>query len=169
MAGLRVGYRLSACGCAPLRRRSYELKGIDGFGSTLEHIDDELAADDFETATDAARSFVQGSDVGCAPEGASNPGFVTRSRRQAGEMTASEVTPPGIEKKRTCAKPSEDSRSPTEIVEWKVVSRSLSAKSSSKVAKLAKLARNAVQNCDLHRATELLGQILETCEVRRLC
>jgi hypothetical protein len=78
------------------------------------------------------------------------------------------VTPPGIEKKRTSTKQREDSPSPTVTRKWKVVSRSLSAKSSSKVAILAKLARNAVQNCDLHRAAELLGEIVETCEVRRL-
>jgi hypothetical protein len=82
-------------------------------------------------------------------------------------MTASEVTPPGIEKKRTSTKQREDSSSRTETQEWKVVSRSLSAKSSSKVAKLAKLARNAVQNCDLHRAAQLLVEIVETCEARR--
>jgi hypothetical protein len=82
-------------------------------------------------------------------------------------MTASDVTPPGIENSRNSTKPREESRSPTEKPKAQIASRSLTKRSGSKVANLAAMAANALRNYDVDRALDLLEQIRVTCAVER--
>jgi len=70
------------------------------------------------------------------------------------------ATPAGFETVQSSAKHNEVSRSPTENPKAAPTSRRLVRGDSSKVAKLALLASNAVKNLDLSRAQELLGELL---------
>jgi hypothetical protein len=60
-------------------------------------------------------------------------------------------------------KPNGDRASPTEGEKAEVLSPRLTAESGSKVARLALVAMNAVQNGDLHRAVEVLQGIHDLC------
>ena len=73
------------------------------------------------------------------------------------------MTPSGIECVRDSTK-NEISGSPTEKAEAPIAKRHLTKRDGSKVAKLAILAATAVRNADLHRALELLQQILTICD-----
>jgi hypothetical protein len=69
------------------------------------------------------------------------------------------ATPAGFEDESRAAKLSDDSSSPTEN-RGAGSSKNRAVKvSGSKVAKLAAVAGNAVRNCDLHRAIELLEEL----------
>jgi len=57
-----------------------------------------------------------------------------------------------------------DSHSPTENLLPITTTSDLSIPSGSKVAKLAKMAANAVRNVDLHRALELIEEITKIAE-----
>ncbi len=73
------------------------------------------------------------------------------------------VTPPGIERSGNTTKQHEDQLVSPAKANPGAVSRSLVKADSSKVAKLARLAENAVRNYDLQRAVELLRDIRALC------
>jgi hypothetical protein len=73
------------------------------------------------------------------------------------------VTPPGIERSRNGARISEDQLAPSEEANPGSVSRRLTERASSKVAKLVRLAENAVRSYDLARAADLLREITAVC------
>ena len=93
-----------------------------------------------------------------------NPGCVTWSLQQAGELTRPFVTPPGIENTRNITKPHEDSSPPTERPKAQASSRGLTKRSGSMAAKLAVMAANALRNYDVDRDLELLEQIRAMCD-----
>jgi hypothetical protein len=65
-------------------------------------------------------------------------------------------------------KPGDHRASPTEGEKAEIVSPRLTVESGSKVARLALVAMNAVQNGDLHRAVEALRGIHDLCSTLRL-
>jgi hypothetical protein len=71
------------------------------------------------------------------------------------------VTPSGLESASNTAKLHENSESPSANLLPPVVKRRFTKRDGSKVAKLAILSANAVRNCDLHRALELIEEIRE--------
>jgi hypothetical protein len=73
------------------------------------------------------------------------------------------VTPPGIERSGNSTKLHEDQLVSPANAHPGAVSRRLVKADSSKVAKLALLAENAVRNYDLQRAVELLRDIRALC------
>jgi len=76
------------------------------------------------------------------------------------------VTPSGLECVPNTAKDHENSGSPTESLLPPQPKKRFTKRDGSKVAKLAILAGNAVRNADLHRALDLIDQILALCSRR---
>jgi hypothetical protein len=73
------------------------------------------------------------------------------------------ATPAGFESPRNPVKLGDDRVSPTDEESAEVVSPRLIAESGRKVARLALVAMNALQNGDLHRALEVLQGIHHLC------
>jgi len=78
-----------------------------------------------------------------------------------GKIIQDSATPAGFETVRSIAKHHEGSRFPAEKPKNHHPSRRLTSGNSSKVAKLALLASNAVKNLDLERAAELLRELMQ--------
>lgn len=77
------------------------------------------------------------------------------------------MTPSGLEGGLNITKDNENSASPTENLLPPQPQKRFTNRDGSKVAKLAILAKNAVQNMDLHRALELIAQIQAIGEGKR--